>query len=408
MSNLTQDRFKHAQTLLDAYLERTGITADGDPDKRNRRYLWTDAFAVLCCLGCHHALHHPCYREIALTVIEAVHDVLGHHREDDPRRGWISGLNEREGRMHPTARGLRIGKPLPEKPREPPPIHTIFPEGFLHGLFRETASSTPPPADPMEGERDGQYFHYLVRWAYALMRVSTVSDGKSHGNGYLRMASELMVASRAFVKQNRLVWKMNTDLTHPAVGGMGAHDPLDGLVCVDALQRLCPAKQTELSPPRDAFESLCRGKSWITSDSLGIGGLLLNLCRVMDAADAAGSSETLPESIQPVRLYKDAMQSLAVFRANFDENAPACCRLAFRECGLSLGLRVYLATIQKGGLPRPDSDRVRKLAELATHIEDFWIRPANQTSSSWTEHEDINAIMLSSSLIATTCPEVFC
>ncbi|MEX2606202.1 MAG: hypothetical protein WD708_02560, partial [Kiritimatiellia bacterium] len=77
-------------------------------------------------------------------------------------------------------------------------------------------------------------------------------------------------------------------------------------------------------------------------------------------------------------------------------------------CGLSLGLRVYLAKIHKGGSPGSDPGEVRQLEELAAQIEDFWSLPENQKSSSWTDHEDINAIMLSSSMIATACPEVFC
>ena len=76
-----------------------------------------------------------------------MHHVLGRHRDDDPRRGWISGLSEEEGERHPTRGGLRIGKPLNE--REPD-----------------------EPADSqLEWEQDGQYFHYLTKWMHALYRM---------------------------------------------------------------------------------------------------------------------------------------------------------------------------------------------------------------------------------------------
>ncbi len=60
------------------------------------------------------------YDELALRSIDQVHHVLGRHRSDDARTGWISGLDEREGERHPTRGGLRIGKQLPERPRAHP------------------------------------------------------------------------------------------------------------------------------------------------------------------------------------------------------------------------------------------------------------------------------------------------
>ena len=47
--------------------------------------------------------------------IDQVHRVLGQYRDDDVRSGWISGLDEEVGRCHPTAGGLRIGKPLKDE-----------------------------------------------------------------------------------------------------------------------------------------------------------------------------------------------------------------------------------------------------------------------------------------------------
>ncbi len=60
------------------------------------------------------------WREMAKDLVAEVHHVLGRHRPDDPRTGWLSGLGEAEGARHPTLGGLRIGKPLPERrPNEP-------------------------------------------------------------------------------------------------------------------------------------------------------------------------------------------------------------------------------------------------------------------------------------------------
>jgi hypothetical protein len=55
----SQRKLNDAQELLDAYLNRTGVT--GPADKRGRRYLWTDAFAVQTCLALARPLDAPEY-----------------------------------------------------------------------------------------------------------------------------------------------------------------------------------------------------------------------------------------------------------------------------------------------------------------------------------------------------------
>jgi hypothetical protein len=73
--------------------------------------------------------------QLALQLVDRTHHTLGRHRNDDPRDGWISGLDAREGESYPTRGGLRIGKGLPEHDPD---------EAFDERL---------------EWERDGQYFH---------------------------------------------------------------------------------------------------------------------------------------------------------------------------------------------------------------------------------------------------------
>src|SRR5512134_913325 len=119
-----------ARVLMARFVERTGDA---------RRYLWTDAFAVCNFIGLDQD-------ELALQMIERVHRVLGRHRTDDSRTGWISGLADRAGEQHPTVGGLRIGKPLPER------------------------RAGEPLDDRLEWDRDGQYFHYLTKWMHALDR----------------------------------------------------------------------------------------------------------------------------------------------------------------------------------------------------------------------------------------------
>lgn len=181
-----------ASHLMDAFAERTGLTSSR-PDVR---YLWTDAFAVCNCLTLFRRTGSEKYRDLVILLVERVHHVLGRYRDDDPRTGWISGLAETEGALHPTAGGLRIGKRL-----------------------RERGPDEPYDA-ALEWDRDGQYYHYLVRWMHALGRMGVVlADARYHA-----WAVELAKAAHgAFVYapagggRKRMVWKMSTDLSRALV-----------------------------------------------------------------------------------------------------------------------------------------------------------------------------------------------
>jgi len=86
------DATRTAARLMHAFAERTGLIGDLPP----RRYLWTDAFAVcnFIALG---------EFELAERLVEQVHQILGRHREDDVRKGWIGGMDEETGAVHPRA-----------------------------------------------------------------------------------------------------------------------------------------------------------------------------------------------------------------------------------------------------------------------------------------------------------------
>jgi len=105
------------RTIMLEFAELTGLAS---ARVAPRRYLWTDAFAVCNFLALYRQTNDERYKELALNLVDQVHNVLGRHRDDDPRTGWISGLDEAEGRIHPTRGGLRIGKGMIERgPNDP-------------------------------------------------------------------------------------------------------------------------------------------------------------------------------------------------------------------------------------------------------------------------------------------------
>jgi hypothetical protein len=87
------------QEIMLDFARLTGLVST---DARPHRYLWTDAFAVCNYLELFSRTNDETYRDIGLRLVDQVHHILGRYRDDDPRRGRISGLDDQEGERHPT------------------------------------------------------------------------------------------------------------------------------------------------------------------------------------------------------------------------------------------------------------------------------------------------------------------
>lgn len=353
------------------FADRTGLSSD----RPARRYLWTDAFAVCNFLGLSRATGDGRYQELALRLVDQVHVELGRYRTDDRRVGWLSGLPDAEAAVHPTSGGLRIGKLLPER----------------------TATE---PLDPeLEWERDGQYFHYLTKWMHALDQVSrSTGDIK-----FTVWARELAVAAhRAFTHgprgARRMFWKLSTDLSRPLVSSMGHHDPLDGVVTCAQLGATAAALGSATgpslaAPAAELGEMLDRG-ALATSDPLGLGGLLVDACRL---AQIDARHELIPW------LLAAAVAGVRRYVAEPELRADAHARLAFRELGLAIGLAgisLESETFRRGLGPSGEADLavLAQYVPLRSRLETFWLRPNHRHTPTWLGHEDINDVMLATSL----------
>ncbi len=368
------DRVEAAAGIMTAFGERTGLTTAAPP----RRYLWTDAFAVCNYLALHRRTGAERWLQAARALIEQVHRVLGRHRPDDARTGWISGLAEAEGARHPTAGGLRIGKPLSER------------------------SPGERPDARLDWERDGQYHHYLTRWLHALDRAAVALDDAELRRFGLELA---LAAHAAFAHgppgERRLYWKMSVDLARPEVTSMGQHDALDGLIETAALAAHGGADAALLDVVRD-LAGMCAGRSWATTDALGLGMLLGDALFLADPAVA----QVVPAQLFS-RVLRDAARSLDLVTVGAYMQGPADERLAFRELGLSIGLAAVErldARRRAGALPGQGEggatlDRLLRHIRLRDRIEGFWLDTGNRATPSWREHEDINAVMLATSLV---------
>lgn len=154
----------HADPAVDWVLDRLAWMREREIWPNGPRYLWTDAFGVVLLVSLYRALGEDRWLDEAESVVADVERVLGR------------------------ARGIRIGE---------------------------------------EADRDGQYYHYLAMWLFALERLGR------HRDGYRERAIELVGEIHpAFVVPGRGVhWKMKEDLSGPYPGyGLGALDPFHGYV----------------------------------------------------------------------------------------------------------------------------------------------------------------------------------
>jgi hypothetical protein len=116
-------------------------------------------------------------------------------------------------------------------------------------------------------DRDGQYFHYLAMWLYALAVL-----GRYRPEYTQRGIAIVRQIHGAFVIPNRgVVWKMREDLSAPYPGyGFGALDAFDGYVAYRLLDPNALAR--EIADMRALIESTYEALN-VTQD-LGIGMLL--------------------------------------------------------------------------------------------------------------------------------------
>jgi hypothetical protein len=372
--------------IMTEFTMLTGLSSTGKVPPQ--RYLWTDAFAVCNFLELYRQTGDEKYKHLALDLVDQVHTILGRHREDGPRTGWISGLDDKEGKIHPTKGGLRIGKEMNER----------------------------RPADPfderVEWDRDGQYYHYLTKWMHALNRVSRVTGDSTYNTWAIELAKTAH-ARFTYVPSSggpkRMYWKMSIDLSYQLVPSMGHHDPLDGFITYNQLQATA-VKDIEKStwPDLNAeitdMANICGGKSWATDDPLGIGGLLSDAFKVAQLIIDEDFEHTDLLEI----LLDSSLQGLASYARKSPLELPAEYRLAFRELGLSIGLQAVEklqglikqkpALFKKAHPLHSRLESLMRYAQLSEEIEIFWLERTNRDVNSWTEHRDINMAMLATSL----------
>jgi len=144
--------------------------------------------------------------------------------------------------------------------------------------------------------------------------------------------------------------------------------------------------------------------SLATADPLGIGGLLSDASRVIRMAVLGWP---VPGAL-PETLLDATVTGLDAFTGEGSLELPARHRLAFREFGLSIGLAgveqlpVWIGKnpelFDRTGILRHQIQALAEYVPLREEIEQFWLDGTNRESATWTEHREINTVMLATSL----------
>lgn len=376
--SMLADDEREAADLMAAFAARTGLAGDGP----GVRYLWTDAFAVCNYLGLGRASGDVRLTRLGLTLIDRVHHSLGRYRPDDARSGWISGLDAQQGEEHPTRGGLRIGKALAER-------------GPLE-----------PLDERLEWDRDGQYFHYLTQWMHALAQATRATGNPDFAiwGGELADTAYRKFTYPAGRGHRRMYWKMSTDLSRALVRSMGQHDALDGYVTALELEarlgRGSPAGAA-LDEVASGFRSMIDPSGLETTDSLGIGGLLIAAHRLWQLTRGAG----LEDDRLVQELLDAARAGLEDVAARGETDLPADGRLAFRELGLSIGLRASASMRQEAAEDGASStqeraalERLARFEAIGARVLAFWREPRHRKGRTWLDHRDIDEVMLATAL----------
>jgi hypothetical protein len=122
-----------------------------------------------------------------------------------------------------------------------------------------------------------------------------------------------------------------------------------------------------------------------------LGGMLLDIYQLEELQQVVGPDHHQKRLLR--QLYQASMQGLEYFTKSGQLAAPAHERLAFRELGLAIGLHAIERLVSKD-----QALQLEPFLGLANKIKSFWRNPANQAAISWSNHLDLNEVMLATSL----------
>ena len=330
--------------------------------KNHPRYLWTDAFGVVNYISLYKLTDNKVYLHQAKLLIDNVHNVLGKTRNG---KLWLGNGNI----DHPTLGGLRIGKPNEES----------------------------------DDDGDGQYFHYLTKWCYALNLAYKVTNESKYNSWSIEMGKiifDKFVYKNKYDNKYSMFWKMKIDLSKPLVFAEGNLDPIDGYITYKMLNRYNNIKNIHFHNEVKIFKDMVdkKVKKYYSDDTLDLGeSLWLSHCDLNNINDDWA-----------VILAEKALNCLDNVDQNGGFSSKDKYRLAFREFGTVLGIKCLYNELNQLMANSDDMDNDRKLRfQKMLNICKIWNHKVDNILKYWEKKgiqkqyggNDITSIMYVSCLI---------
>ncbi|RPA86156.1 hypothetical protein BJ508DRAFT_411344 [Ascobolus immersus RN42] len=321
------------------------------PFGHNGRYLWNDAFGVINFITLFHETEEPAYLRYAEALASAVHRVLGRTRDGSD---YLPGASQ----SNPLGGGLRIGK-----------------------------------TEESGNDCDGQYFHYLTIWMFALNRLSRATREPEYNQMAIQLAQ---VAHRAFVHSKgsahpRMVWKMDINLEKALVDSEGNLDPIDGLSVFKLLAHDAAAPpygthtdgREVLTEQIKDFERMVESKykHFQSNDALDLG---MTLWTTHFWAKDHWAKEVSKKA------YKDLKK---LDKEELNSSISLSHRLAFREFGAALGIKCNTAN-------EPEDSLKDKADEIINTWEAYGLvpKPKKQLGKNEEQLAPITEVMYAAAL----------
>lgn len=234
---------------------------------------------------------------------------------------------------------------------------------------------------------DGQYFHYLTKWMFALNRMSLVTGEELYNRWAIEMAESMhdRFINRTSPHQLRMYWKISIDGSRPLVRSEGNLDPFDGYVTYKLLRNVHSLfnqseKSDVLKTQIHEMERMVMKKysNYSSHDPLDLGESLWISCWF--------SNEEWSQHIQNVAL--ECLDEL--WTEKYFDSSSRRYRLAFREFGTSLGLQT---------IPTPRDEKWHQRVES---IHDTW------KDRIYERDHDITPVMYCSSIVPGVFKPNYC
>jgi hypothetical protein len=186
---------------------------------------------------------------------------------------------------------------------------------------------------------DGQYFHYLTKWMFALNRM-TIATQEPKYNGWaidLALAVHQHFVAKQPDGQLRMYWKLSIDMSRPLTESEGNLDPFDGYVTYRILQEVNSTYPSKTAKTEDLKALITQMEKMVSVRSTK----KREMYDPLDNGEALWICHWFPNEEWSVRLSKAAADGLnTLYQVGEFHKVPEL-RLAFREFGTVLGVKCF-------------------------------------------------------------------